>query len=75
MESTIDKFQGLISNITHNEIILRSRIIQIEQSIKEAKLLGDNLRYYFTTFILINQISSIYDVLDKVEIAITLAKL
>lgn len=38
MESTIDKFQGLISNITHNEIILRSRIIQIEQSIKEAKL-------------------------------------
>jgi len=79
MESTIDKFQGLISNITHNEIILRSRIIQIEQSIKEAKLLGDNLRYYFTTFTLINQISSIYqsiyDILNKVEIAITFAKL
>lgn len=79
MESTVEKFQGLISNLTHNELILKSRILQIEQSIKESKLFDDNLRYYFQTFAIINQFSmmyqSIYDLLYKIENTITFAKL
>lgn len=78
IDSTVQKFQKMISNITHNEIILKSRILQIEQAIKEAKLLHEDMKIYFQTFAIINQITllyqSIYNILDTLEIAISFAK-
>ncbi|CAG9772265.1 unnamed protein product [Ceutorhynchus assimilis] len=78
MDSTIDKFDKMISNITHNELVLRSRILQIEQVIKDANL-TQNIRGYFMTFTVINQITlmyqSIYSILDKLEVAISFSKL
>lgn len=79
MNSSIRKFQEIISNITHNEIILKSRILQIEQYIKDAQILNKEMKGYFQTFSVINQITmiyqSIYNILDTFEIATTLAKL
>lgn len=79
LETTINKFQHLISNITHNQIVLKSRIMQIEANIKRVALEQAKTHEYFQIHIVLNQITliyqTIYNVFEKIEVAITFAKI
>lgn len=79
LKKTIEQFQNVISNISANQIMLKSRILQIESTVKEVALSAINDRQYFQTHIVINQISmlyqTIYDILEKTEVAISFAKI
>lgn len=79
LEKTINQFQNVISNISANQIILKSRILEIESTIKKVALHSNNEFQYFRTHIIINQISmiyqTIYDILEKTEVAISFAKI
>jgi hypothetical protein len=79
LDSTINKFKTMISNITHNEIILKSRILQIESIINKVEIHQTDFHQYYLSYTIITQITlmyqSIYDILDKIEIAITFAKI
>ena len=58
---------------------MKSRILQIESIIKTINLHQTNSHQYYITYTNINQIitiyQSIYDILDKIEVSITFAKL
>lgn len=79
LDSTINKFKTIISNITHNESILKTRILQIEETIKKVEIHQTDLHEYYLIFNIINQVTlmyqSIYNILDKIEVAITFAKI
>ena len=79
LDSTINKFKLIISNITHNELMLKSHILRIEDTIKNVGIHQLNTQEYFLVHVVINQITliyqSIYNILDKIEVAITFAKI
>jgi len=78
LDKAIDRFKEIISNITFNEQVLRSRISYIEEIVSNNQQLTLDLYEYLRIFNFISQLTSIYqsiyDVLDKIEIALTFAK-
>lgn len=58
---------------------MKSRILQIEEIIKKVALRQSTDRQYFRIHVVINQISmmyqTIYDILEKIEVAISFAKI
>lgn len=79
LDSTINKFKSVISNITHNESMLKSHVLKIESIIKTVEIQHTDLKQFFLIYTIINQVTSmyqsIYNILDKIEIAITFAKI
>lgn len=79
LEKSINKFQALISNFSTNQLILKSRIEQIERAINKVELQELATFEYFNTHVILNQITMmfqiIFDILEKTEVAITFAKL
>lgn len=79
LDNTVKNIEHLILNISHNEYVLKSRILQIEAIIKQVALNQTSSHQYYLTHTIINQIiafyQSIYDILNKIEISITFAKL
>lgn len=79
LNSSINNFNGLARNLSHNQLILESRILQIQHAIKTTSIQLANNYYYFLTQMVLNQITAIYqtiyNIFDKVEIAISFAKL
>ncbi|XP_048519312.1 uncharacterized protein LOC125503288, partial [Dendroctonus ponderosae] len=79
LQNTIQKFNGLISNISANQLVLKSRILQIQQTVIDVALHANSDSQYFRTHVIINQISMIYqtifDILEATEVAISFAKL
>ena len=64
----------MISNITHNELMLRSHILRAEDTIKKVELHQTSFEQYYLIHNLINQITLMYqsisNILEKIEIAI-----
>ena len=79
LDSTINKFKTMISNITHNELVLKSRMLQLESIINNVELHQTDFHQYYLSYTIITQITlmyqSIHDIFDKIEIAITFAKI
>lgn len=79
LDSTINKFKEMISNITHNEIMLKSHILRVEDTIKRVELHQIKFEQYYPIYNVINQITliyqSIYDILEKIEVSIIVAKI
>lgn len=79
LNTSINNFNEIAKNLTHNQLILESRIIQIENTVKQTLIQQTNNYQYFLTQMILNQITFIYQIiyntLDKIEIAITFAKL
>lgn len=79
LTKSIQTFQNSIQNLTKNQITLKERIDQVEQL--SYKLESENIGtyYYFFVEMVISQITTefqtIYDILEKIEIAITFSKL
>ena len=79
LEKSIKQFQNTISNITHNQNILKYDIMQIEETIKKVALHQNTDHQYFRTHVVINQIimmyQTIFDIFEKIEVAISFAKI
>lgn len=73
------EFQNLISNLSHNQLILESRIMQIKAIIESVALQQTIDREHLKIHTIINQIATmyqlIYHIFQKVEMAATFAKL
>lgn len=65
--------------MAHNQLILQSRILQIEQVLNTVELKNIETYNYFLIEMVISQITTafevIYGILEKIEIAITFSKL
>lgn len=79
MNISIKNFNEITMNISHNQLILDSRIKQIENFIRKTKLTEINNYQYFLTYTVLNQITFtfqiMYDILERIETAISFAKL
>lgn len=79
LNDSINNFKETTRNLTHNQFILDSRILQIKSNIKTIFEKEINLYSYFLTHTVLTQINlifqTIYDVLNKIEVAISFAKL
>lgn len=79
LNDSINHFKETTQNLTHNQMILDSRIHQIEAHIKYIFEKEINLYSYFLTHTVLTQINlifqTIYDMLNKIEVAISFAKL
>lgn len=79
LQRSINKFKNNIQNLEHNQIILKSRILQLEQVIRTIKMKEVDTHFYFLLQMLITQISGSFQIisntLNDVEVAITFSKL
>lgn len=79
VKSTIRNFDNQINNVSANQKILNSRISRLEKLIVETKRNETNHYKYFLTYITLNQVLTeiqiIYNILEKLETAITFSKL
>lgn len=79
LNKSMDVFQESIKNISHNQIILESRILQITNVIKEIRLNQIEYLQISRIHMVLSQITNfyqnIYDILERIEVAITFAKL
>lgn len=79
LETTIDKFQDLVYNISHNQNKLESNIMHIQEIIEKVSLQEITSHQFYKINILINQFIFMYqtisDILTNVEVAISFAKL
>lgn len=79
LNSTITNFNNIITNISHNQIILESRILQIESALDKLLLEETNNYQYFLTHAILTQITfllqNIYDIFERIEVATTFSKL
>lgn len=79
LNSTIANFNELAQNLSHNQIILESRIQRIEADINYFANHEIEHYQYFLTYSLLTQLTflyqNIYDILGKIETASTFAKL
>lgn len=79
MQRAINNFQENIQSLAHNQILLKSRIMQIESEIKKQNIMNLELYHYFLLQVTLSQFVQtyqiIYDILDKIEVAITFSKL
>lgn len=75
LNSTISKFQTIISNISHNQLALKSKITQVEDTIRN-EIIYQN--HYIKVHMLIQEITTFYQVVfnvfQKIETAISFAK-
>lgn len=78
LQESITKFNSSIYKLAHNQVVLESRIMQIQQAFKEAR--SNNLQdfHYFLIQMIFTQImqsfQTIYDQLEKIESAISFSK-
>lgn len=79
LQTSTEKFRKNIETLAHNQIILESRIMQLEAVIKTTKLKDIETYNYFLLEMLISQFITafqvIYDTLEKIEVAISFSKL
>lgn len=79
MNISIKSFNEIAQNISHNQNVLESGILQIQNIIKETQMTEINHYQYFMTHLTLNQITFIfqiiYDTLERIETAISFAKL
>lgn len=79
LNSSINSFNELAHNISQNRETLRSRILEIEGSIKNMEQHQLDSYNYFKTHMMLFQITTIYQtiytIFDKIEIAISFSKL
>lgn len=79
LQNSIKKFTDNVQNLKHNQIILESRIIEIEQILKNTKLTNIETYDYFLIHTIAQQLTMnfqiIYDIFEKIEVAISFAKL
>lgn len=79
LDKSIQIFQNNIQNLTRNQIALKQRIDQIEDLLQTMESESIGTYYYFFIEMIISQIITefqiIYDILEKLETAITFSKL
>lgn len=79
LEKSIQTFQSNIQNLTSNQILLKQRIDQIEELLHTLESESIGTYYYLYVEMVISQIVTefqiIYDVLERLEVAITFSKL
>ena len=72
----IEKFESSITNLTTNQLILRSRIFQIEQALKDEKIELYHRIQFNNVYTQINIMAqSILQILETLEEAVTFAKI
>lgn len=79
LSKAMSNFQETIKNVSHNQIVLESRIKQIIEVINQVDIEETNLFEFFRIHMILTQITTfyqnIYDILSDIEEAITFAKL
>lgn len=79
LSKSINTFKETVKNVSHNQEILNLRINQLIDVINNVQLQETNLFEFFRIHMVLTQISSfyqnIYDILEKIEVAITFAKI
>lgn len=79
LENSIKKFVNVTKTLEHNQVVLESRLLQVEQTIKTVGLTELDSQNYFLIHTLLTQIhfayQLIFDVLERIETAISFAKL
>lgn len=79
LEKSIKTFNQSIQTLAHNQIVLNSRIIQIQDAIKSTELKNIETYTYFLIHTVLTQITTayqeIYDIFERIEVAITFSKL
>lgn len=79
LQKSIDNFDNHTRTLKHNQLVLESRILQIENEMKKFEIEKMNKHYYYLTHIVSSQIMMsyqiIYNSLEKLEMAITFSKL
>lgn len=79
LNSTISNFDEISKNLSHNQIILETRIQEVESTINNIFVNEANNYQYFLTYSILTQLTflfqNIYDILEQIEIASTFAKL
>lgn len=79
LQTSIKNFQENVKTLQHNQVVLKSRILQLEQVIKSTTLSGLRDFDYFLLEVVLSQITNsmqiIYDTFEKIEVATTFAKL
>lgn len=72
----IEKFESSITNLTTNQLVLRSRILQIEQALKNQKVELYHRIQFSNVYMQINTMAqSILQILETLEEAVTFAKI
>lgn len=72
----IEKFESSVTNLTTNQIVLRSRILQLEQALKNQKLELYHRIQFNNVYTQINLMAqSILQILETLEEAVTFAKI
>lgn len=79
LSKSIDNFQEIIKNVSHNQEILEYRVNQIIETINKVEIKEANLFEFFRIHMILSQITTfyqnIYDILENIETAISFAKL
>ncbi|XP_066261207.1 uncharacterized protein [Euwallacea similis] len=79
LTNAINNFQETIKNVSHDQIVLDSKIKEIIEVVNEVNIKQANLFEFFRIHKIITQITTfyqnIYDILSDIEEAITFAKL
>lgn len=79
LQRSIQNFEQNTKKLAHNELILKSRIAQIERFIHDTQLEKIEVYNYFLLYSLLSQITTtfqvIYDAFERIEVAITFSKL
>lgn len=79
LQRSIKAFENNTQILEHNQVVLESRVMQIEQTLKSIELRNTHAYDYFLIQMTISQITTafqvIYDILERLEVAITFAKL
>lgn len=79
LENVVNEFGKNTETLSHNQLALEAKIYEIEQIIKNYDLTRIDTHNYFLIHITFTQLASIYQMiynqLDKIEVAISLAKL
>lgn len=78
IQESINNFAKNIENLGNNQIIIRERIMKMENATNDIKLKNMKLKNYFLIQMIVSELTiafqTIYDVFEKIEIAISFAK-
>lgn len=78
LHKTINNFEEVAKNISHNQLILKKHIDIIAETINSIRSDMSTLREYYRIQMVLTQISmmyqNIYDILEQIEVAISFAK-
>lgn len=79
LNKTINNFEEVARNISHNQLILKELIDTIAGTVDSIQIEMANAREYYRIQMVLTQITmmyqNIYDILDQIEVAISFAKL